>query len=60
MATEQHKTDRLRRIRALHRDIGFFVVGLTVVYALRFLLKGVRMQCGRDLANGPRIPNAWR
>ena len=38
MATEQHKTDRLRKIRALHRDIGFFVVGLTVVYALSGLV----------------------
>ena len=38
MATERHKTDRLRRIRALHRDIGFFVVGLTVVYALSGLV----------------------
>ena len=49
-------------VRALEKENGALEppLGCRSLISYRFLLEGVRMQCGRDLANGPRIPNAWR
>ena len=52
---EQEKKSINHFVRSLHRDIGFFVIGLTIIYSISGIVLTYRDTPGWP----PKIPHLW-